>query len=73
MNKVCLLYTSGLEAFGTLLKAELDKTLASIYEAVGYTFNLNSPKQLAEALFDKMGPVSYTHLDVYKRQAYLFS
>ena len=45
----------GLEAFGTLLKAELDKTLASIYEAVGYTFNLNSPKQLAEALFDKMG------------------
>lgn len=45
----------GLEAFGTLLKAELDKTLSSIYEAVGYTFNLNSPKQLAEALFDKMG------------------
>lgn len=45
----------GLEAFGTLLKAELDKTLASIYEAVGYTFNLNSPKQLAEALFGKMG------------------
>ena len=45
----------GLEAFGTLLKAELDKALASIYEAVGYTFNLNSPKQLAEALFDKMG------------------
>ena len=45
----------GLEAFGTLLKAELDKTLASIYEAVGYTFNLNSPKQLAEALFDRMG------------------
>ena len=45
----------GLEAFGTLLKAELDKTLAAIYEAVGYTFNLNSPKQLAEALFEKMG------------------
>ena len=45
----------GLEAFGTLLKAELDKTLASIYEAVGYTFNLNSPKQLAQALFEKMG------------------
>ena len=45
----------GLEDFGTLLKIELDKTLASIYEAVGYTFNLNSPKQLAEALFDKMG------------------
>ena len=45
----------GLEAFGTLLKAELDKTLAAIYEAVGYTFNLNSPKQLAQALFEKMG------------------
>ena len=46
---------AGLEAFGKDLKQELDATLARIYEEVGYEFNLNSPKQLGEALFDKMG------------------
>ena len=45
----------GLEAFGRDLKQELDATLERIYEEVGYEFNLNSPKQLGEALFDKMG------------------
>ncbi len=46
---------AGLRAFGDELAAELEKQLAFIYEAVGYEFNLNSPKQLAEALFGKLG------------------
>lgn len=45
----------GVRAFGEELKAELEKQLASIYEAVGYEFNVNSPKQLAKALFEDMG------------------
>ena len=46
---------AGLEAFGQTLKTELDACLARIWEAVGYEFNLNSPKQLGQALFDKLG------------------
>ena len=45
----------GIRAFGDSLRAELDGILRRIYNAVGYEFNLNSPKQLAEALFDKLG------------------
>ncbi len=44
----------GIRAFGVELSAELQRLLASIYREVGYTFNLNSPKQLGEALFDKL-------------------
>lgn len=29
--------------------------MQNIYAEVGYEFNLNSPKQLGEALFDKLG------------------
>ncbi|NLW78987.1 MAG: DNA polymerase I [Ruminococcaceae bacterium] len=47
--------SGGLRAFGDELQTELTRQLASIYETVGYEFNLNSPKQLGEALFDKMG------------------
>ena len=50
-----LIDREGLAAFGRQLKAELDASLARIYEQVGYEFNLNSPKQLGEALFDRMG------------------
>lgn len=45
----------GLIAFGAEMKQELDACLARIYEEVGYEFNVNSPKQLGEALFVKMG------------------
>lgn len=34
---------------------ELDKRVALIYKQVGEEFNLNSPKQLGEMLFDKLG------------------
>ena len=72
----CLLYTSG-----EMLSDRIGNIVQEIYNAVGYEFNVNSPKQLGEALFDKLGlparkktksgystTVSYTHLDVYKRQ-----
>lgn len=45
----------GVREFGVELQAELEKQLAEVYAAVGYEFNLNSPKQLSEALFEKMG------------------
>ncbi len=45
----------GLVEFGAELRARLETLLAEIYDEVGYTFNLNSPKQLGEALFDKLG------------------
>lgn len=47
--------TQGLCEFGKTLQQELEKQLASVYEEVGYEFNLNSPKQLSEVLFDKLG------------------
>ncbi|MFA6524451.1 MAG: DNA polymerase [Candidatus Paceibacterota bacterium] len=34
---------------------ELDKITKKIYEMAGTEFNINSPKQLGEVLFDKMG------------------
>ena len=45
----------GIRSFGEMLRTELEGCLGRIYEAVGYEFNLNSPKQLEEALFDKLG------------------
>ena len=45
----------GIRQFGVELRGELEQLLARIYDEVGYTFNLNSPKQLGEALFDKLG------------------
>ena len=45
----------GIRAFGDSLRSELDGILHNIYTTVGYPFNVNSPKQLGEALFDKLG------------------
>lgn len=45
----------GIRSFGQELTAELEQILERIYREVGYTFNLNSPKQLGEALFEKLG------------------
>jgi DNA polymerase-1 len=36
-------------------QAELEQLSAKIYEAAGQEFNIDSPKQLSEILFDKMG------------------
>ena len=45
----------GIRKFGDSLQADLEGILERIYAAVGYRFNLNSPQQLGEALFDKLG------------------
>lgn len=45
----------GIELFGVMLSRRIAELENGIYEAVGYKFNLNSPKQLGEALFDKIG------------------
>lgn len=41
--------------YGEVLEKEIGRLRDEIYSAVGYEFNLNSPKQLAEALFVKLG------------------
>ena len=40
--------------YGEQLGKEADELQASIYEDVGYEFNINSPKQLAKALFEDL-------------------
>jgi DNA polymerase-1 len=45
----------GIETFGNKLKEEIDLLKTEIYNAVGEEFNINSPKQLGVALFEKLG------------------
>ncbi len=45
---------TGIALFGKQLEAEIETIAQEIYEEVGYEFNLNSPKQLGEALFVKL-------------------
>lgn len=45
----------GITDFGIMLAGRIDEMTALIYEQVGYEFNINSPKQLGEALFVHMG------------------
>ncbi|MCL6444126.1 MAG: DNA polymerase I [Alicyclobacillus sp.] len=44
-----------LRAFGAELQVKLDALTQEIYELAGVEFNINSPKQLGEILFDKLG------------------
>lgn len=43
-----------LEEFGKRLTVQIDKITAEIYELAGEQFNINSPKQIGEILFEKM-------------------
>ncbi|MGN0470779.1 MAG: DNA polymerase I [Acutalibacteraceae bacterium] len=45
----------GIEEYGKILQKDIDRLQQSIYEQVGYEFNINSPKQLGAALFEKLG------------------
>lgn len=45
----------GIAEFGALLENRIGNIQRAIYESVGYEFNLNSPKQLAKALFEDLG------------------
>lgn len=50
-----LVDTDGITRYGKELSTRIDRLRAEIIEDVGYEFNLNSPKQLGEALFVKLG------------------
>ena len=54
-NTGFLVDREGIEIFGVRMSEKIDELTAKIYEAVGFEFNLNSPKQLGVALFEKMG------------------
>lgn len=43
-----------LKAYGERLKEQIEKLEQEIYDETGCEFNINSPKQLGEVLFDKM-------------------
>lgn len=45
----------GIENFGELLSKRETELQNLIYNIIGYEFNLNSPKQLGVALFEKLG------------------
>lgn len=45
----------GIARFGLFLQEQIESIQQQIYTSVGYTFNLNSPKQLAKALFEDLG------------------
>lgn len=44
-----------LHDLGTNFKQQIEETMARIYELAGTEFNIGSPKQLGEILFDKLG------------------
>ena len=46
---------AGIAEFGAVLESRITDIQRLIYESVGYEFNLNSPKQLAKALFEDLG------------------
>ncbi len=50
-----LVDAEGIKEFGNRLDMRIKELEAGIYASVGYEFNLNSPKQLGEALFVKLG------------------
>ncbi len=46
---------AGIAEYGKIMQNKIDRLQDLVYEEVGYRFNLNSPKQLGEALFIKLG------------------
>ncbi len=50
----CLVDATQLSAFGVMLDARIAELTASIYARAGCDFNIQSPKQLGEVLFDKL-------------------
>ncbi|MBQ8001544.1 MAG: DNA polymerase I [Ruminococcus sp.] len=45
----------GIERYGEYIGEQLRSFEQEIYDSVGYEFNINSPKQLGVALFEKLG------------------
>ena len=50
-----LVNKEGIETFGKDMADKIDELTEKIYSEVGFEFNLNSPKQLGVALFEKLG------------------
>ncbi len=50
-----LVDTEAITRYGCHLGERIEELQTSIYNEVGYEFNLNSPKQLGVALFEKLG------------------
>ena len=50
-----LVDAKGIAQYGEMLQAEIDRIQGEIYQSVGYEFNINSPRQLGDALFEKLG------------------
>ncbi len=46
--------TGELREYGAELNRRIEEIMQNVYEAVGMEFNINSPKQLGEILFDKL-------------------
>ena len=51
----CLADTAQLAAFGEMLDGRIAELVDAIYADAGQEFNIQSPKQLGEILFDKLG------------------
>lgn len=47
--------SDGLAAYNVELEARIEERKANIYDLAGCEFNINSPKQLGEVLFDNLG------------------
>ncbi|WP_145319515.1 DNA polymerase I [Paenibacillus xylanexedens] len=47
--------TADLQALGSEFEEQISRLMAEIYKLSGTEFNLNSPKQLGEILFDRLG------------------
>ena len=45
----------GIASYGAALETQISALQAGIYDSVGWEFNINSPKQLGEALFERLG------------------
>ena len=45
---------AGIEGFSERISAEIDRLQKNIYELAGEEFNINSPKQLGQILFEKL-------------------
>ncbi len=43
----------GIEKYNEVISTRLEECLQSVYQMAGFEFNLNSPKQLSEVLFDE--------------------
>jgi DNA polymerase-1 len=51
----CRVDREALSGFGEMLSGRISELETSIYDMAGETFNINSPKQLGEILFGKLG------------------